>query len=145
MAPRFSTDIWWHISILFSMLANHPIMSQIKQAVSLCDCTWPLKSFSGVCDCGYVWVKHILTYQHELLKSSTGQLIWGGQYTELDTATMKETNWQEFQLSQVKAIFLYCSPDCPSCPANVIQMSQATLALWTAIKKYGLSLGGYKV
>ena len=39
---------------------------------------------------------------------------------------------------QVEAVFLYCSPDCPSCPANAIQMGQATWAIWAATKKYSL-------
>ena len=35
-----------------------------------------------------------------------------------------------------EAVLLYCSPDCLSCPANVIQMGPATWAIWAAEKKY---------
>ena len=34
-----------------------------------------------------------------------------------------------------QAVFLYCCPDCLSCPANVIQISQATWSIWAAINK----------
>ena len=34
------------------------------------------------------------------------------------------------------AVFLYCRPDCPGCPANTIRMGQAIWATWASIKKY---------
>ena len=37
-----------------------------------------------------------------------------------------------------EAVFLYCCPDCTSCPANAIQMGQATWAIWAAIKTQSL-------
>ena len=37
-----------------------------------------------------------------------------------------------------QAIFLHCNQVFPSCPANAIQMGQATWAIWAAIKKYHL-------
>ena len=43
----------------------------------------------------------------------------------------------------IQAVFLYCYPDWPSCPANVIQMAWATWAIWVAIKKYSLSSSLY--
>ena len=36
----------------------------------------------------------------------------------------------------IKAVSLYCCPDCSSCPANAIQTGLATWAFWAAIKKY---------
>ena len=36
-------------------------------------------------------------------------------------------------------VCLYCCADCLSYPANAIRMSQATWAIWAAIKKYSLS------
>ena len=35
-------------------------------------------------------------------------------------------------------ISLYYCPDCLSCPANAIQMGQATRETWAAMKKYWL-------
>ena len=37
-----------------------------------------------------------------------------------------------------QAVFLYCCPDFPSCPDDAIQLGQAILANWTAIKKCSL-------
>ena len=38
----------------------------------------------------------------------------------------------------IDALFLYSCPDCTRCPANAIQIGQATWAIWGAIKKIQL-------
>ena len=40
---------------------------------------------------------------------------------------------------EIKAVFLCCCSDCQTCPANAIQMGQATWKVWAAVKKYDLS------
>ena len=42
--------------------------------------------------------------------------------------------------NQLEALFRYCFPCCPSCPAYAIQMGQATWSSWAAIQKYNLTL-----
>ena len=51
-------------------------------------------------------------------------------------------NWIGIKLikSELRAVFLYCCIYCQSWPASVIQMGQATLAVWAALKKYSLSI-----
>ena len=36
-------------------------------------------------------------------------------------------------------LFLFLQPDCPSCPANAIQIGHGTWAIWAAVKKCRLA------
>ena len=37
-----------------------------------------------------------------------------------------------------QAVFLYCSPDCPSCLDHLNSISWTALAIWAAVQKYSL-------
>ena len=51
----------------------------------------------------------------------------------------RDDHWNTY----IGAVFLYCCPNCPSCPVHVNSIGWATSAIWTAIEKYSCDVLHY--
>ena len=106
-----NSRVFVHCQTVTCQYLPHAEHSHILHAVHH---DWELERFYGFAGTGSdcIWFKHILfVTEHE---------------KGLGSAKMP--------------VFLYCYPDCASCPANLFEWARQFGAIWAAIKKYSLNM-----